>query len=160
MKVLMEIPADVIKKKQQAIARYAPRIQYAIPPLELLRNRSDETPWDPPFPDGVEVLVDGLFTRVKRLHSNQSTGIPPRLMTGREWGQEYDVVKIKIPDQIDNVTVAVKAPMTVKGRHHGGNHSSIGGHHRHKKRHRHHDEKVGSANDATDGNIFADEDYE
>ena len=40
---------DVIRKKQAAIALYAPRLQYAMPPLEHLENRSDETVWNPPF---------------------------------------------------------------------------------------------------------------
>jgi hypothetical protein len=94
---LSKIPAETIRLKQQAIARLAPRIQYAMPPLELLRNRSDQTPWDPPFPDGVEVALDGIFLRTAKALQNASTGIPPRLQTNREWSQEYDVVKIQIP---------------------------------------------------------------
>ena len=98
MKVLLQIPKDVIRKKQEAIARYAPRLQYAMPPLNLLQNRSDVTPWDPPFRDGVEVLMDGLFERTGHVTRNESTGIPHRLMQSREWSREYDVVKIKVPD--------------------------------------------------------------
>lgn len=97
MSILTKIPPETIRLKQQAIARLAPRIQYAMPPLELLRNRSDQTPWDPPFPDGVEVALDGIFLRTAKAVQNASTGIPPRLQTNREWSQEYDVVKIQIP---------------------------------------------------------------
>ena len=97
MSILSKIPDTTIRLKQQAIARLAPRLQYAMPPPDLLKNRSDETPWDPPFPDGVEVILDGLFLRTALAVKNASTGIPPRLQTNREWSQEYDVVKIKVP---------------------------------------------------------------
>ena len=61
MKVLKSIPKDVIKKKQQLLELLAPRIQYAIPPLTMLQNISDETPWDPPFKDAVEVALEGMY---------------------------------------------------------------------------------------------------
>ena len=97
MKVLLAISPEVIRRKQEAIAKYAPRIQYSTPPIDLLRNRSDETPWDPPFPDGVDATLDGLFERTRRVIRNETTGIPNRLQSGKEWGAEYDTVKIKIP---------------------------------------------------------------
>jgi hypothetical protein len=99
MDVLNAIPAETIRLKQIAIAKYAPSIQYSVPPLELLKNRSDVTPWDPPFRDGVDCTLDGLFLRTGHSVRNQSTGIPNRLMTSREWSKEYDVVKVKIPGQ-------------------------------------------------------------
>lgn len=99
MTVLNAIPAETIRLKQIAIAKYAPMIQYAVPPLDLLKNRSDVTPWDPPFRDGVDCTLDGLFVRTANSVKNQSTGIPNRLMTSREWSKEYDVVKVKIPGQ-------------------------------------------------------------
>jgi hypothetical protein len=99
MDVLNAIPAETIRLKQIAIAKYAPSIQYSVPPLELLKNRSDVTPWDPPFRDGVDCTLDGLFVRSGHSVRNQSTGIPNRLMTSREWSKEYDVVKVKIPGQ-------------------------------------------------------------
>lgn len=97
MDVLNSIPPETIRLKQIAIAKYAPHIQYAMPPLELLKNRSDITPWDPPFKDGVDFTLDGLFVRTSHAVNNQSTGIPHRLMTSREWSKEYDVVKVKTP---------------------------------------------------------------
>jgi hypothetical protein len=99
MDVLNAIPAETIRLKQIAIAKYAPSIQYSAPPLDLLKNRSDVTPWDPPFRDGVDCTLDGLFVRTGHSVRNQSTGIPHRLMTSREWSKEYDVVKVKIPGQ-------------------------------------------------------------
>jgi hypothetical protein len=97
MTILSGISAETIKLKQIAIAKYAPLIQYSAPPLEFLKNKSDVTPWDPPFKDGVDLTLDGMFTRVSRNVRNLSTDIPKRLMTSRQWSKEYDVVKIKIP---------------------------------------------------------------
>lgn len=57
MELLQSIPADVIASKQRALARVAPRVQYAMPPVHLLSNISDETPWDPPYPDAVDMAV-------------------------------------------------------------------------------------------------------
>ena len=97
MSVLLNIPQSTILKKQLAIAYHAPKLEYAMPPLELLKNRSDTTLWDPPFKDGVEVAVDGMFVRTQHMIKNESTGIPHRLMQSREWSREYDVVKVKVP---------------------------------------------------------------
>ena len=99
MTILSGISAETIKLKQIAIAKYAPQIQYSAPPLEFLKNKSDVTPWDPPFKDGVDLTLDGMFNRVSRNVRNLSTDIPKRLMTSRQWSKEYDVVKIKIPGQ-------------------------------------------------------------
>lgn len=104
MDILLKISPEVIRKKQDAIARLAPRIQYSIPPLQYLSNISDATTWDPPFPDGVDMLVSGLFERSHRIINNQSGGVPPILLSGKEWGQNYDVVKIKIPDNYNSIS--------------------------------------------------------
>ena len=98
MTVLLGISSDVIKMKQEALAMIAPRIQYAMPPPEYLIDRYDETIWDPPFKDGVELTIDGLFKRVNDVIHNRSTGIPHRLMSGRAWGNEYSNVRIQIPN--------------------------------------------------------------
>jgi xyloglucan galactosyltransferase MUR3 len=92
MDVLMQIPLDVIRKKQRAIAKAAPRIQYSSPPIHLLKDKYDETTWDPPFPDGVDAALDGMFNRAARVINKQKTGVPYRLQTGKEWGAEYDKV--------------------------------------------------------------------
>lgn len=100
MKVLLEIPPDVIRKKQIALAQVAPRVQYSIPPIELLKDKYDQTIWDPPFLDAAEITLDGLIERASHLLSNESTNIPHRLKTGREWGDEYSNVRIQIPESI------------------------------------------------------------
>ncbi len=97
MNILLNIPPEVIYAKQIALAEVAPRVQYAIPPPSYLVDRYDETRWDPPFHDAVEIAVDGFFERSENLLNNRSTHIPHRLMSGREWGQEYDSVKIQKP---------------------------------------------------------------
>lgn len=95
--VLKQIPADIIRKKQQAIEHIAPRVQYAVPPIELLKDINDTTPWDPPFPDGVDITLDGLFERVGHIIRNESTGIPKENQLKKSWNQEYEVVIIKVP---------------------------------------------------------------
>lgn len=119
MKVLLDIKPEVIRRKQEAIARVAPRIQYAIPPIEYLQNISDTTRWDPPFPDGVDALLQGLFHRVRRLVANESSGLPLRLMTGREWATEYDIIKIQVPNithdimNVSNIVKDFKQPVII-----------------------------------------------
>ena len=97
MQVLLNIPSDVIKLKQEALARVAPRVQYAMPPLKLLDDPADETPWDPPFPDGVDITLDGLFERTAHIIRNESTNIPKANILMRSWPQEYEVVIVKVP---------------------------------------------------------------
>jgi len=97
MDVLLNISAEVIYSKQRAIERLAPRVQYAVPPLQLLEDRADESPWDPPFRDGVDVLLDGMFNRTERLLLNQRTGVPSRVMKASAWSQLYDEVIVKEP---------------------------------------------------------------
>jgi hypothetical protein len=97
MSVLLAISPEVVRKKQQALALLAPRVQYAMPPVELLQDRFDSTPWEPPFEDGVEITINGLFERTRRVVRNESTGIPPRLLSGRQWAMEYDLVRVKVP---------------------------------------------------------------
>ncbi len=107
MKVLLSIKPDVIAAKQRALARVAPRVQYAVPPINLLQDRFDETPWEPPFADAAELTLRGLFARTANMVANRSTGIPARLMSGREWSQEYDVVRIQVPrDELDHYSVS------------------------------------------------------
>ncbi len=97
MQVLLNIPSDIIKLKQEALARVAPRVQYAMPPLKLLEDPADETPWDPPFPDGVDIILDGLFERTAHIIRNESTNIPKANILMRSWPQEYEVVIVKVP---------------------------------------------------------------
>ena len=69
-------PSDIIKK-QQKIAALGFRLQYSVPPLTYLQNRSDETPWDPPFPDGVDKMLDGMISLADQLKINSSEEILP-----------------------------------------------------------------------------------
>ena len=97
---LRAISATVIRKKQQAIERLAPRLQYSAPPLELLKNKYDTTQWDPPFEDGVDAILDGMFERTSRVVRNESNHNTHRVQSGREWGKEYNNVIVKEPDVI------------------------------------------------------------
>jgi hypothetical protein len=73
-----------------------------MPPIEQLKDKFDSTMWDPPFLDGAELTINGLFERTGHMIKNESTGIPHRLISGKEWGQEYDVVRVQIPNFISN----------------------------------------------------------
>lgn len=97
MEFLKRVPEDIIHAKQLEIQRLAPRIQYAMPPLEDLKNISDATPWDPPFPDGVDRIIDGCFNRTQYTIRNQTTGIPRRTMNLREWATEYNTIEAILP---------------------------------------------------------------
>jgi len=90
MDLLLSIPAHVIKQKQEALARVAPRVQYAMPPLHMLANISDESPWDPPFPDAVDMAVNGLMKRAELLKQKLPSGIPETLMTLGDWNEKYN----------------------------------------------------------------------
>lgn len=98
MSVLLAISPEVIRKKQEVLATIAPRVQYAMPPPERLADRYDNTTWDPPFKDGVELTLDGMFARADNVLHNRSTHIPPKLQSGREWGREYDMVRVQVPN--------------------------------------------------------------
>lgn len=97
MAVLRAVSPEVVRAKQEALRQLAPRVQYAAPPLHLLADRLDETAWEPPFADAAAIALDGFFARTSSAVRNLSTGIPHRLMSGREWGAEYDAVKVQVP---------------------------------------------------------------
>jgi len=94
MTVLNSISPEIIAKKQAALSILAPKVQYSIPPLGLLKNISDETPWDPPFKDGVDMTLDGMFDRVQKVLKNEPTNIPRIMLTAAEWVLRYSTVKI------------------------------------------------------------------
>ena len=97
MDVLRGIPASVILKKQERIALLAPKMQYSSPPIDLLKDKFDQTPWDPPFEDGVDAILDGLYVRTERVLRNETNYNVHRIQSGREWGKEYNQVMIQIP---------------------------------------------------------------
>jgi hypothetical protein len=103
MSVLQNIPLSVIRAKQLALNRVAPRVQYAIPPESFLKDRFDSTMWEPAFPDGVDATLDGMFLRVQQLLANQSTNIPTPFMLQKAWHQQYDVVIVKVPPEAQEV---------------------------------------------------------
>lgn len=113
MQILKAIKPDVIKKKQQLLELLAPRIQYAIPPIELLKNRSDETPWDPPFKDAVEVALEGMFDRAHRAVNNQPTLIPRVMLTEQGWRDRYKQVLVAVPN-LENYRDWPKVPIGPK----------------------------------------------
>ena len=98
MSVLLSISPEVIKKKQEVLAVIAPRVQYAMPPPEALADKYENKTWDPPFKDGVELALDGMFKRADAVIHNRSTNIPPKLLSGKEWGREYDKVRVQVPN--------------------------------------------------------------
>lgn len=102
MSVLLSIPPEVIRLKQEALARVAPRVQYAVPPIENLLNRSNTTVWDPPFKDGAEIALNGFIARIEKILKNETTNIPPSYMLQKSWHQQYDVVIVKVPDSASN----------------------------------------------------------
>jgi len=99
MDFLRAIPEHIIHLKQDAIAKIAPRLQYSVPPLEDLENIHNETPWEPPFPDGVDRILDGCFNRTKYVIRNQTTGFPRRTMHLRDWGNEYSKLSAMVPGE-------------------------------------------------------------
>lgn len=101
MDFLETVSPEVIKMKQQKIAEVAPRLQYALPPLKLLNDTKDATQWEPPFPDGVDRILDGCFNRSMYAIRNQTTGIPRRTMNLREWSAEYSTSQAVVPGSLN-----------------------------------------------------------
>jgi len=97
MKILSGISEDVIKKKQAAIEKLAPKLQYSIPPIATLHNISDATVWDPPFKDAAEMALDGMFLRVQNVLKNEPTNIPRTFLNATQWKDRYDTVRIQVP---------------------------------------------------------------
>lgn len=86
---LASIPQNVIDMKQKAIEVLAPQLQYSIPPLHMLQNRSNQDTWDPPFEDGVNVMLAGLYERAGRLTKNSSDVIPLKYTSYKDWSTKY-----------------------------------------------------------------------
>ena len=97
MDILNKIPDDTIRKKQAAIAVLAPSLQYSIPPMSLLDNKSTSLRWSPPFHDGVDRVIDGLFARVHNVLRNESTGIPNVFMSSQNWASQYYKTRVQVP---------------------------------------------------------------
>lgn len=86
------IPEADITKKQQKIASLGYRLQYSVPPLIYLQNRSDETPWDPPFPDGVDVMLNGMISLADKLKMTKNTTSLSSLSDVELFAYPYDSV--------------------------------------------------------------------
>lgn len=97
--VLQKISADVISRKQRAIERIAHRLQYAVPPLDLLRDEGDETVWDSPVEDAVDIFMDAMVTRAGYRRSGNFYGesvfaAPAYVMNPHTWVQKYKSIYI------------------------------------------------------------------
>ena len=66
------IPSSVIERKQRKIGVLGFQLQYSVPAIAYLQNRTDETPWDPPFLDGVDRMLDGMISIAHDLKYNSS----------------------------------------------------------------------------------------
>ena len=99
MTVLNGISPEVIARKQAALALLAPRVQYSVPPMSMLRNRTDETVWDSPFTDAADLVLEGLFDRVDKVTRGLPTGIPHILLSQEQWTQRYSEVRIQVPER-------------------------------------------------------------
>lgn len=97
MDILSSIDPEVIRLKQRAIEILAPTLQYSLPPLDHLRNMSDETPWDSPFEDSVDRTVNGLFARIHSTLLGHEIHETPILSSEEEWKYRYDKVRIEKP---------------------------------------------------------------
>lgn len=91
------IPLSVIAKKQKKIASLGFRLQYSVPPLAYLQNRSDETLWDPPFPDAVDLMLDGMIALTNELKHNHSSSqalfsYPYNIMSNKDLERAYSSV--------------------------------------------------------------------
>jgi hypothetical protein len=45
----------------------------------------------------VELTLDGMLRRAYAVTHNQSTNIPVRVLSGREWGRQYNSVRVQVP---------------------------------------------------------------
>ncbi len=59
--LLKAIPAQELKRKQLAIAKLAPRLQYAVVPNHIHADRGDV--WTPPIEDAVDVIISKLLDK-------------------------------------------------------------------------------------------------
>jgi xyloglucan galactosyltransferase MUR3 len=94
--MISAISWETVERKQSVIEMIGSRIQYSLPPLEMLQRRDDERVWDPPVDviDAVDVMINGLITRAKRIKRNVSTELPPVVLTNTEWFQRYSSVMV------------------------------------------------------------------
>lgn len=61
LNILREIDSKEVRRKQEAIARIAPRLQYAVVPDRYDPKRGDI--WDPPIYDAAAVIIDKVLDR-------------------------------------------------------------------------------------------------
>jgi len=71
MKILEKIPQSVIEKKQDAVARLAPRLQYSVVPKAIMpanwraepdgKGTALPTTWRPPVRDATDVIIDRIL---------------------------------------------------------------------------------------------------
>jgi hypothetical protein len=67
----MMCPEKVAAVKQRIIAKVAPILQYSMPPLSLVADEDDTTPWEPPLLDAVDLALEGMMDRAASLISEE-----------------------------------------------------------------------------------------
>ena len=92
--LLQTVTPDVIKKKQKAIENIGFRIQYSVPPLGLLDDPTDETPWESPVTDAADILLEALFERAQfkteNINNPNATLVLPNVPpTPTDWEKRY-----------------------------------------------------------------------
>lgn len=92
--VLETITPETILQKQRAIERVAPSLQYSVPPVERLRDRSDTAPWSSPVRDAVDVFIDAMSRRAAFRREGQFTAEPEfaepaYIMEAKAWNVRY-----------------------------------------------------------------------
>ena len=92
--VLNKVSADVITQKQRAIERVAQSLQYAAPPLEMLQEKNDDTEWQSPVRDAVDIFIDAMVKRARWRRQGNFYGEPEfsaraYTMNPHEWNALY-----------------------------------------------------------------------
>jgi hypothetical protein len=98
--VLEKVSAAVIARKQRAIERLAPGLQYSTPPPAALADPLDEAVWSSPVRDAVEIFIDGMANRAQlrrrgQLSAEEVFNTPAYQMDKYKWLAKYSEVIIE-----------------------------------------------------------------
>ena len=115
MDYLLNMDMSVIRKKQEAIARIAPTLQYSMPPVESLRDPTYATVWEPPFHDGADLALEGMFDRTAHAVRNETVGIPRLIMEGRDWNVRYGKIVAHEPGKDTRYLPFSNIPYAIPG---------------------------------------------
>lgn len=97
--VLEKISPEDIAKKQQRIADVAHQLQYSVPPLRLLKDKSDETVWVSPVRDAVDVFIDAMVSRAYlrrkgEFYGESALNTLPFLTDPQSWNNRYKQIYV------------------------------------------------------------------